>query len=140
MSDNQVKWILRADAVFNFIAGVALQFYIRPLLDLIGWPDTDVQVYAIVLGAALIGLSLTVWFASYRPRQLREFILISAITKTLAGVSILHQIYFAGLALPSPWKLPAAVVVQVLFVIGELLYVARSRQEKPATGKVRRAH
>lgn len=140
MSDNTVKWILRADAIFNFIAGIALQFYIRPLLDLIGWPDTDVQVYAIVLGAALIGLSLTVWMVSYRPRELREFILISAITKTLAGVSILHQVYLAGQVLPSPWKLPAAVIVQVLFVLGELLYLARTRQEKPSMGKVRRAH
>jgi hypothetical protein len=77
---------------------------------------------------------------SYRPRQLREFILISAITKTLAGVSILHQIYFAGLALPSAWKLPAAVGVQVLFVLGELLYLAQTRQEKPATSKVQGAH
>jgi hypothetical protein len=52
MSDNQVKWILRADAIFNFIAGVALQFYIDPLLQLLGWTDTEIRVYPIVLGSA----------------------------------------------------------------------------------------
>jgi hypothetical protein len=140
MNDNQVKWVLRADAIFNMFAGIALQFYIRALLDLIGWPDTDARVYAIVLGSALIGLSLIVWLASYRPRERQDVILVSAITKTLAGVSILHQIYIAGIELPSPILLPAAVGVQVLFVLGELLYLVRMQREKRSTGKVRRAH
>lgn len=140
MNDNQVKWVLRADAIFNFIAGIALQFYIWPLLELLGWTDTDVRVYAMVLGSALIGLSAMVWLASYRPRERRDVILISAITKTLAGLTILHQIYIAGLPLPSPWKLPAAVGMQLLFVLGELLYLLRSRQAQPSTSKVRRAH
>jgi hypothetical protein len=140
MSDNQVKWILRADAIFNFIAGIALQFYIDPLLQLLGWTDTEIRVYPIVLGSALIGLSLINWFVSYRPSELREFIWISVLTHSLAGVSILHQIYFAGLPLPSPWRLPAAVGVQVLFVLGQLLYLLRPQQEQQASSKVRRAH
>lgn len=140
MNDSQVKWVLRADAIFNFVAGVALQFYTWPLLEFLGWTDTDVRVYAMVLGSALIGLSSMVWLASYRPSERREVIFISAITKTLAGLSILHQIYIAGLVLPSPWKLPAAVGVQVLFVLGELFYLLRSRQAQQSTSQVRRAH
>jgi hypothetical protein len=140
MSENQVKWVLRADAIFNFIAGIALQFYIGPLLQLLGWTDSEVRVYPIVLGSALIGLSLINWFVSNRPHELREFIWISVLTHTLAGVSILHQIYFAGLPLPSPWRLPAAVGIQVLFVLGQLAYLLRSRREEQATGTARSAY
>jgi hypothetical protein len=37
----------------------------------------------------------------------------------LAGVIGLYRVFVAGIELPSPWLLPAAVGAQVLFVIGE---------------------
>ncbi len=36
---------------------------------------------------------------------------------------IVYWVFLAGIELPSPWLLPAAVVVQVLFVLGEAAYI-----------------
>jgi hypothetical protein len=41
----------------------------------------------------------------------------------LAGVIVLYWVFVARIDLPSPWLLPAAVVVQVLFVLGEAAYL-----------------
>jgi hypothetical protein len=118
-----VAWVLRADGVFNLIAGVVCLLFYRPAVALIGWPDTDVPIYANVLGAALIGLSLAVLFAANHPESSRDTILASIVAKVLAGVIIVYWVFLAGIELPSPWLLPAAVVVQVLFVLGEAAYI-----------------
>ena len=132
MNAMNVRWVLRADAVFNFLAGLASQFYLAPVLTLIGWPTTDVRVYAMVLGSALIGLSTGVWLAANHPQQSRDAILAGIVAKTLAGVTILYEVFITGIDLPSPWLLPAAVLVQVLFVLGEVAYLFASRPAKPA--------
>jgi hypothetical protein len=104
-------------------------FYISPVLAAIGWPDTsDGRIYASTLGAALIGLSLAVWLASNHPDAAHEPILAGIVAKTLAGVTILHHIFVLGVVLPSPILLPAAVVVQVLFVLGEGSYLLANRK------------
>jgi hypothetical protein len=127
MSDSTVRWVMRADAAFNMFAGIMLQFYLSGLLHLLGWPPAETRVYALVLGSALIGLSLMVFVASRRPSRAREILIISIITHLLAGLSILYEIYIVGIELPSPWLLPAAVGVQVLFVIGEAYYLLTAR-------------
>lgn len=127
MSESTVRWVMRADAAFNMLAGIMLQFYISGLLRLLGWPPAETRVYALVLGSALIGLSLIVWVASRRPNRAREILIISIITHLLAGLSILYEIFIVGIDLPSPWLLPAAVGVQVLFVLGEAYYLLTAR-------------
>jgi hypothetical protein len=127
MSDSTVRWVMRADAAFNMFAGIMLQFYLSDLLRLLGWPAAETRVYALVLGSALIGLSLMVYVASRRPSRAREILIISIITHLLAGLSIFYEIYIVGIELPSPWLLPAAVGVQVLFVIGEAYYLLTAR-------------
>src|SRR5262245_11029537 len=111
MNRNNVVWVLRADAIFNFIAGVVSLFYLSSLLAAIGWPDTtDGRIYASTLGAALIGLSVGVWLASNHPAQSRDMIIAAVIAKTLAGVTILYYVFVLNTPLPSPFLLPAAVV------------------------------
>lgn len=127
MSESTVRWVMRADAAFNLFAGIMLQFYLSGLLQLLGWPAAQTRVYALVLGSALIGLSLIVWVASRRPSRAREILIISIITHLLAGLSILYEIFIVGIDLPSPWLLPAAVGVQVLFVLGEAYYLVKAR-------------
>lgn len=123
MNRTGVAWILRADGVFNLLAGLILLFFYRPVVELIGWPDTGVTIYANVLGAALIGLSLAVLLAANDPDQSRGTILAGIVAKGLAGLVIVYQVFVVGIELPSPWLLPAAVVVQVLFVLGETAYL-----------------
>lgn len=130
MSDSTVKWILRADGLFNLFAGLVLQLNLESVLRLIGWPVAQTRVYALVLGSALIGLSLIVLLIANRPAQEHDIILVSVLTHTLAGVTILYEIYFGGLQLPNPFLLPAAVGVQVLFVLGELAYVLTNRKSR----------
>jgi hypothetical protein len=118
-----VAWVLRADGIFNLIAGLVCLLFYRPAVTLIGWPDTDVPIYANVLGAALIGLSLAILFAANHPESSRDTILASIVAKVLAGLVIIYWVLLAGIELPSPWLLPAAVVVQGLFVLGEAAYI-----------------
>ena len=132
MSEKNVKLVLRADAASNFLFGLVLQLYLEPVLPLIGWVGTETPVYAMVLGSALIGLALAVWFAANHPYQSRDTILASIVAKCLAGATILYTVLMGQIALPSPWLLPAAVVVQVLFVIGEAAYLLVSRPQKVA--------
>ena len=134
MNRANVAWVLRADGAFNFLAGLVLLFFYRPLVALIGWPDTETPIYANVLGAALIGLSLVVWFAANHPEQSRGAILASIVAKVLAGVIILYWVFIARIELPSPWLLPSAVGVQVLFVLGEASYLYSSRHREGSTG------
>jgi hypothetical protein len=108
MNRNNVAWVLRADGHFNLIAGLVLLTFYRPVVALIGWPNTPLPIYASVLGAALIGLSLTVILVSRQPEQSRAIILSSVLTKALAGVTILYWVFVAGIDLPSPWLLPVA--------------------------------
>jgi hypothetical protein len=123
MSRSSVAWVLRTDGAFNFLAGLVLLLFYRPVVTLIGWPDTDTPIYANVLGAALIGLSLAVWFAANHPEQSRDTILASVVAKGLAGVIILYWVFIARIELPSAWLLPAAVGIQVLFALGEAVYL-----------------
>lgn len=130
MRRENIARVLRADGVFNLIAGLVCLVFYRPIVALIGWPDTGEPIYANVLGAALIGLSLAVLFAANHPDLSRDTILASIVAKALAGLVIVYQVFLAGIELPSPWLLPAAVVVQVLFVLGETTYLV-----SPAPGK-----
>ena len=45
----------------------------------------------------------------------------------MAGLSILYEIFIVGIPLPSPWLLPAAVGIQVLFVLGQATYLLTAR-------------
>lgn len=138
MNHKNIARVLRADGVFNLLAGIVCLVFYRPIIALIGWPDTSEPIYASVLGAALIGLSLAVLFAANHPDRSRDTILASIVAKALAGVVIVHQVFLVGIELPSPWLLPAAVVVQVLFVLGEAAYLlssssnAERREQRPA--------
>jgi hypothetical protein len=131
MNRNNVAWVLRADGLFNMFAGLVLLTFYRPVVAFIGWPNTQMPIYANVLGAALIGLSLTVLLVSRHPEQSRGIILSSVLTKALAGVTILYWVFIAGVDLPSPWLLPAAVGVQVLFALGEAAYCLPSKTGGP---------
>jgi hypothetical protein len=131
MNRNNVTWVLLADGLFNLFAGLVLLTFYRPVVALIGWPNTQMPIYANVLGAALIGLSLTVILVSRHPEQSRGIILSSVLTKALAGVTILYWVFIAGIDLPSPWLLPAAVGVQVLFALGEAAYCLPFRTGGP---------
>lgn len=128
MNKNNVVRVLRADAIFNLIAGVVSLFYLSAVLAAIGWPDAGAgRIYASTLGGALVALSTGVWLASNHPNQSRDMIIAAVIAKTLAGVTILYYIFVLQTPLPSPWLLPTAVVVQVLFVLGEALYLYTNR-------------
>jgi hypothetical protein len=135
MNSTRVTWVLRADGLFNLAAGLVLLVFYRPAVALIGWPDTQTPIYANVLGAALIGLSLIVLLVSRHPGQSRGIILSSVLTKALAGVAILYWVFVARIDLPSPWLLPAAVGVQVLFALGEAAYCLPLRNER-SNGRV----
>ncbi len=102
MNETNVRWVLRADGAFNLLAGLVCLFFYRPAVTLIGWPDTETPIYANVLGAALIGLSLAVWFAADHPEQSRDTILAGIVAKCLAGVIIVYWFLSPASNAPHP--------------------------------------
>ena len=120
--------VLRVDAVFNGLAGLILFFFYKPLIALILFPDTNTPLYANVLGAALIGLSLDVWFAANDPDRLREPIVAGIITRLLVAPAILYWLFIGGIALPPVWLGVLAVLAQVALIGGEALYLVSSRE------------
>lgn len=123
MSRSNAILVLRADAIFNLLAGVVLYFFYKPLIALILFPDTNTPLYANVLGAALVGLSLDVWFAANDPDRLREPIVAGIITRLLVAPAILYWLLIAGIDLPPLWLGLAAVGAQVLLILGEAAYL-----------------
>jgi hypothetical protein len=142
MNAERVALVLRVDGVFNLIAGLVLQLYFRPALALIGWPETETPIYAMVLGSALIGLSLAILWIAPKPQANRSTILASIIAKGLAGGTILYAAFVQQTFIPKPALLAAAVGAQVLFVIGEAWYLwgpqAAAASRKPARSRSRR--
>lgn len=125
--------VLRVDAVFNGLAGLILFFFYKPLITLVQFPDTNTPLYANVLGAALIGLSLDVWFASNDPDRLREPIIAGIVTRLLVAPAILYWLLIAGIDLPPIWLGLAAVAAQVVLIVAEALYLFSPAREKATT-------
>ncbi len=123
-----VSLILRADAIFNGLAGVILYFFYLPVIQFALLPNTDKPIYANVLGAALIGLSLDVWFASNHPDRLREAIWAGIITRLLVAPAILYWLLIAGIDLPPLWLGLGAVGAQVVLILGESSYLLGNRK------------
>ena len=130
ISRSNVSRILRVDAIFNGLAGLILYFFYKPIIQLILFPDTNKPLYANVLGAALIGLSLDVWFASNDPDRLREAIWAGIITRLLVAPAILYWLFIGGIDLPPVWLGVLAVAAQVVLIAGEALYLYSSRRRK----------
>ncbi len=128
MNRTQVSWVLRVHAAFNFIAGVILYFFPRPLISAALWPDTDKPLYANVLGAAIIGLAINAWFASNDPDRLREVMLSGVVTIALVAVAILYWLLIAGIDKPPLWLGLAAVAVQGILTAAEGVYLYTSRR------------
>ena len=80
---------------------------------------------------------MAVIFVARRPERSRDVILASVVTKALAGAIILYWVFVAGIDHPSPWLLPAAVGVQVLFAVGEAAYLLTARTERLEEGVAR---
>ena len=133
MSRQNVSLVLRADALFNLFAGVVLYIFQKPILALLLLPDSDKPIYPQVLGAALIGLSLDAWFVSNNPDRYKPIMLAGIITRLLVAPVILYWLFIGGIDLPPIWLGVAAVAAQVLFILGEALYLYATRQERRMT-------
>jgi len=127
ISRSNVTLILRVDAIFNGLAGLVLYFFYKPLIQLVLFPDTNKPLYANVLGAALIGLALDVWFAANEPEKLRGPIVAGIITRLLVAPAILYWLFIGGIDLPPVWLGLLAVTAQVVLIAGEGLYLYSTR-------------
>lgn len=129
ISRSTASWVMRVDALFNGLVGLTLYFFYKPLIQLVLFPDTNKPLYANVLGTALIGLSLDVWFASNDPDRLREVIWAGIVTRLLVAPAILYWLFIGGIDLPPVWLGLLAVLAQVVLIASEFLYVYPSRRK-----------
>ena len=130
MKAKTVSLILRVDAVFNFSVGLICYFFYRPLIAAILFPNTDKPLYASVMGAGIMGLSIVAWLASNRPATAREFIGAVIVSRLLVAPVILYWLLIAGIDLPPVWLGLGAVAAQVVLISGEALYLFSSRKKK----------
>ncbi len=129
ISRTSVSWILRVDAVFNFIVGLICYFFYKPLIAAILFPDTNKPLYANVMGAGIMGLSIVAWLAANRPDTAREFIGAVIVSRLLVAPAILYWLLIAGIDLPPVWLGLLAVAAQVVLISGEALYLYSTRKK-----------
>lgn len=135
MNRTAVVWVLRLDAAFNFTVGAICYLFYKPLIAAMLFPDTDKPLYANVMGAGIMGLSIVAWLASNRPETSREFIGAIVVTRLFVAPTILYWLLIAGIDLPPVWLGLAAVGAQVALVSGEALYLYASRTSQRASAK-----
>ncbi len=123
MSRANVVWVLRADAILNFVVGTVCYLFYKPLIAAVLFPDTNTPLYANVMGAAIMGLAIIAWLVSNHPDQSRDIIVGGIITRLLVAPAILYWLFIGGIDLPPVWLGVLAVVAQVLLIAGEALYL-----------------
>ena len=129
MSKANVVRVLRLDALFNFTVGAICYLFYKPLIAAILFPFTDKPLYANVMGAGIMGLSIVAWLASNRPETAREFIGAVIIARLLVAPAILYWLFIGGIDLPPVWLGLLAVGAQVLLISGEAAYLYSSRSK-----------
>ncbi|MBI3536919.1 MAG: hypothetical protein HY070_05100 [Chloroflexi bacterium] len=132
MSKSNVVAILRVDAAFNFFVGTLCYIFYKPIIALILFPDTNKPLYANVMGAGIMGLSIVAWLASNRPETSREFIAAGIISRLLVAPAILYWLFIGGIDLPPVWLGLLAVAAQVVLISGEALYLYSTRNAMSA--------
>ena len=61
-----VSILLVVDAAINFLLGLLLLGFSRPIAHLLGVPHTDVRFYPTLLGAVLFGIGIALMIEAYR--------------------------------------------------------------------------
>lgn len=129
INKSTVSMILRFDAVFNFSVGLICYFFYKPLIAAILFPDTNKPLYANVMGAGIMGLSIVAWLASNRPETAREFIWAVIVSRLLVAPAILYWLFIGGIDLPPVWLGVLAVAAQVVLISGEAIYLLSTRKK-----------
>lgn len=130
INKSTVTMILRIDAVFNFSVGLICYFFYKPIIAAILFPDTNKPLYANVMGAGIMGLSIVAWLASNRPETAREFIWAVIVSRLLVAPAILYWLFIGGIDLPPVWLGVLAVAAQVVLISGEAIYLLSTREKK----------
>jgi uncharacterized membrane protein HdeD (DUF308 family) len=61
--------LLVVDAFINFLLGLLLLGFSRPIAHLLGVPYTDVKFYPTILGAVLFGIGIALMIEAFRNRK-----------------------------------------------------------------------
>lgn len=82
--------LLVVDAFINFLLGLLLLGFSRPVAHLLGVPYTDVKFYPTLLGAVLFGIGMALMIEAYRkPKGLVGLGLGGAVAINLSGGAVL---------------------------------------------------
>jgi hypothetical protein len=82
--------LLVADATINFLLGLLLLGFSRPLAHLLGVPYTDLKFYPNILGAVLFGIGIALMIEAFRkPKGLVGLGLGGAVAINLSGGAVL---------------------------------------------------
>lgn len=89
--------LLVFDAVINFLLGLLLVGFSRPLAHLLGVPYTDVKFYPMILGAVLFGIGIALMIQAFRqPNGLEGLGLGGAVAINLSGGTMLFFWLLSG--------------------------------------------
>jgi hypothetical protein len=85
-----VSVLLVVDAAINFLLGLLLLCFSRPLTRLLGVPHTEVTFYPTILGGVLFGIGVALMIEAYRqPKGLVGLGLGGAVAINLCGGMVL---------------------------------------------------
>lgn len=124
--------LLVVDACINFLLGLLLLGFSRPIAHLLGVPYTDMTFYPTILGGVLFGIGIALTIEAFRkPKGLAGLGLGGAIAINLSGGAVLWYWLLRGvLDLPLRGRvfLWALAIILVGISIFELLIHYRKRQ------------
>lgn len=128
-----VSVLLVVDAAINFLLGLLLLGFSRPLTRLLGVPHTEVAFYPTILGGVLFGIGIALMIEAYRkPDGLAGLGLGGAVAINLCG-GIVLLIWLVSNALDLPLRgivfLWTLAIVLVGISAAELL--AHCRKNRP---------
>ena len=124
------KKVLLVDASINFILGILLLSFSKPVTDFLGVPYSEVYFYPNILGAVLIGIAIAlVMEYSRKPDGLIGLGLGGAIAINLcAGFVLALWLIFGNLNLPLKGKLFLWLLVIILVGISSVELIVHKKQ------------
>jgi hypothetical protein len=119
------KFLLLADSIINFLLGIILLAYSKPVIQLFGLPGTENRFYPTILGAVLVGIGIALMIEYKRKGRFTGLGIGGAISINMTGgIVLLLWLLFGNLNIPVQGQIILWVLVFILIGISSLEFMS----------------
>jgi len=127
----QGKTLILTDAIINLFLGIVLLAYSKPVINVFGLPETNLNFYPNILGAILFGIGIALLIERKRTDQFIGLGLGGAISINMTGGIVLFLWLAAGkLHIPVQGKIILWTLDVILIGISSLELMAYLRNKR----------